>query len=561
VQASMATDRSWTWGPQGLYSGSEPFAEGPNGQRLVEYFDKSRMEINDPSGDPKSQWYVTNGLLVVEMMTGQITTGNNATQSSAPANVPVAGDPATSLNAPTYASLAAVASLKGNNRAGDHTGQSVQTSLASNGQQSQVPNLSGYAKYSVYEPTLGHNIPDVFWTFLNQSGTVYENGQYVTGLIVDWSYAMGYPLTEAYWINISVGGKSQWVLMQAYQRRILTFNPNNDPSFQVEMGNVGSSYYDWRYNGGGAAPNPAPAPTSATAPATAQPAAPTATPAPASLVLSPDSGVANSTVNVTGSNYPPYAAVMINVVASDIDYNQTVTTAAADGAGSFQAVVSLPAEVAQQNTVTVVGSANGGSLQSSQTFTIAHDPTFEVTPSQVTNVGVIQVSGDDWPANTDVTISAYQKTPDGHDTLIKSLKVSTDANGNFNETIQLAGQGQVGGTFNVVATAPDIKVSAKPYVQIIGAPTVALVPSTGPVGAPVVFQGASWPPNHLLDISVQDANGQVAMPRNPVVTDSAGNFSLPVVIPTAYAGQPYITVWATDGATNVTVQTRYTITK
>ena len=35
VQAGRATDRSWTWGPQGLYSGSEPFAEGPNGMHSI----------------------------------------------------------------------------------------------------------------------------------------------------------------------------------------------------------------------------------------------------------------------------------------------------------------------------------------------------------------------------------------------------------------------------------------------------------------------------------------------------------------------------------------------
>ena len=168
VKNGKATNRSWTWGPQGLFSGKEQYAEGPGGQRLVEYFDKSRMEINNPSADPKSQWYVTNGLLVVEMMTGQITTGNSATRAYVPANLPVAGDPSTSLNAPTYASLAPLASLNGNNRAADHTGQVVQTALSRNGQQSQVPNLSGYAKYVRYEPTLGHNIPDGFWTFLNQ---------------------------------------------------------------------------------------------------------------------------------------------------------------------------------------------------------------------------------------------------------------------------------------------------------------------------------------------------------------------------------------------------------
>ena len=44
-----------------------------------------------------------------------------------------------------------------------------------------LDNLAQYARYGVYEPTLGHNIADVFWNFLNQQGPVYENGHYVNG--------------------------------------------------------------------------------------------------------------------------------------------------------------------------------------------------------------------------------------------------------------------------------------------------------------------------------------------------------------------------------------------
>ena len=55
----------------------EQFAEGVEGQRAVQYFDKSRMEINDPTADPNATWYVTNGLLPIELMTGSLQTGYN----------------------------------------------------------------------------------------------------------------------------------------------------------------------------------------------------------------------------------------------------------------------------------------------------------------------------------------------------------------------------------------------------------------------------------------------------------------------------------------------------
>jgi hypothetical protein len=42
---------------------------------MVQYFDKSRMEINNPNGDKNSPFYVTNGLLTVELMSGKIQVG------------------------------------------------------------------------------------------------------------------------------------------------------------------------------------------------------------------------------------------------------------------------------------------------------------------------------------------------------------------------------------------------------------------------------------------------------------------------------------------------------
>src|SRR5436305_4249057 len=65
--AGGQADRSWYWGPQPGQVRSEPYSGSPTGARLVQYFDKARMEINDPNGDRSSQWFVTTGLLVAEM--------------------------------------------------------------------------------------------------------------------------------------------------------------------------------------------------------------------------------------------------------------------------------------------------------------------------------------------------------------------------------------------------------------------------------------------------------------------------------------------------------------
>ena len=96
------------------------------------------------------------------------------------------------------------------------------------------PWLEGAARYGYYEPTLGHNIADVFWRWLGTQP-------------VDWVYAVGYPLSEPYWTNAVIGGENVWVLVQAFERRVLTFVPTAPAAWQIEAGNVGRHYYEWRY--------------------------------------------------------------------------------------------------------------------------------------------------------------------------------------------------------------------------------------------------------------------------------------------------------------------------
>ena len=80
------------WGPGPFYTDYEPYADAPEGNHLVQYFDKGRLEINDPKADPSSPWYVTSGLLVKEMVAGKAQVGNGEWYNLGPANVPVAGD-------------------------------------------------------------------------------------------------------------------------------------------------------------------------------------------------------------------------------------------------------------------------------------------------------------------------------------------------------------------------------------------------------------------------------------------------------------------------------------
>lgn len=243
-----AVSRSWLWGPSANHIAIEDYADAPGGKRLVAYYDKSRMEINNPQGNRNEKWFVTNGLLVKELISGQRQDGDNKFTNLLPSDVPLAGDPDGNPG-PSYNTFLGVSTIDPTqNRASDRTNQSVTATLAKDG---SVGDSLEYAKYSVtnayYNTDLGHNVPKPFWNFMNSQGKVYVNGAYTTGDVVDWTFSTGFPLSEAYWSQVRVAGKTVPVLIQAFQRRVLTYTPSNSAGFQVEMGNVGAHYYKWRY--------------------------------------------------------------------------------------------------------------------------------------------------------------------------------------------------------------------------------------------------------------------------------------------------------------------------
>ncbi|CAA9231599.1 MAG: hypothetical protein AVDCRST_MAG93-906 [uncultured Chloroflexia bacterium] len=95
--AERRVSRSWTWGPLPWFSTNEPYKQSPEGQRLVQYFDKARMELNNPSDMSGPLQGVTNGLLVVEMVWGRVKLGDgigaDENEQRQPAfELPVAGD-------------------------------------------------------------------------------------------------------------------------------------------------------------------------------------------------------------------------------------------------------------------------------------------------------------------------------------------------------------------------------------------------------------------------------------------------------------------------------------
>ncbi len=231
--------RSYTWGPGPWFDYKEFYRQSPDGLRQVQYFDKSRMEINDPA--VAGERGVTNGLLTVELVSGRLKLGNGTgpedNMQREPAGVPVAGDPGNvNGNAPTYATFQGVATLDNGYRDQDRTGQRIGTVLDKIGNRtSSAPLAQDPATEIVaFNTVTNHNVPRVFRDFI-------QNGP------VDGLFAFGYPITDPYWIRAKVGGVEKDIFVQLYERRVVTYTPSNPAAFKVEMGNVGQHYFQWRY--------------------------------------------------------------------------------------------------------------------------------------------------------------------------------------------------------------------------------------------------------------------------------------------------------------------------
>jgi len=212
------------WGP--LANAKDGQMEAYNGgQRLVQYFDKARMELAGPNT-------VTNGLLTVELISGKRQIGDTTFASYPPSNSPVAGDPGDSYL--TYKALAALPAKVAQDSSPVSRVFNPDGSFGNDAALGSDPNAAFGSYQSDPGGVYGHNIPKGMWDYLQKSP-------------VPWLGATGYPITEAFWANVKVKGVMKPVLVQAYQRRVLTYTPGNPQGFQVEMGNIGQHYYQWRY--------------------------------------------------------------------------------------------------------------------------------------------------------------------------------------------------------------------------------------------------------------------------------------------------------------------------
>ena len=213
------------WGPLGLASDGlqEPYN---GGTRLVQYFDKGRMELTNGQ--------VTFGLLATQMVTGDIQQGDTSFRHAPPSLAKVAGD-AEGIG-PSYRTIS------------DNRAQLLAPHDAKPGQEigflfdksntlivSPSPvNTGGPLADGAYDDATRHNVLAAFADYRARVGTG----------------AIGLAVSEPFAAYFTVGGVERAIAVQVFERRVLTYTEGNPPEFRVEMGNIGRHFSAWVASGG-----------------------------------------------------------------------------------------------------------------------------------------------------------------------------------------------------------------------------------------------------------------------------------------------------------------------
>lgn len=170
----------------------------------AQYFEKGRLE--DHSAEFQGDWAYAYGLLVPELIASH-------------AQVRIAGN-----IGPTYADLAAKVAAEAR-----VTSPSGAGGIAANPDGSMfVPFDAGLAGRR------GHIVPVYFWRYINDA-TLFPGG---------WLHDTGLPMSEALTIQAIKGTEKRNVMVQVFERAILTYDAKNPADFQVERANVGLAYRD-----------------------------------------------------------------------------------------------------------------------------------------------------------------------------------------------------------------------------------------------------------------------------------------------------------------------------
>jgi hypothetical protein len=230
-----AVQRTWLWSPAPFQTAIEEYAEAPGGKRLVQYHDKSRMEITNPRADRTGRWFITNGLLVRELVAGQIQLGDATFEPLATDVLPSVTS--TTLGPSYEPGRPAAPPVRRRRARREAIDRPAPSRLKTNGRRDAGLSGAGTSRRR-----------RAFREFLNGEGLVRRGAR--AGRLFDSTFfATGLPITEPYW-TLTVGGRVE-TCCSVLRASLLTHTPSNPPAWRVEWA-TSPPHYRWRYRMWGA---------------------------------------------------------------------------------------------------------------------------------------------------------------------------------------------------------------------------------------------------------------------------------------------------------------------
>ncbi len=173
----------------------------------AQYFEKGRLENHSVEVSDRN-WQIMYGLLVDEL-------------HEARANLPIGGDTSTL----SYAVLHALAD----------EGHRLPPPPDFAGGVQLLNDGGAFVPFDAHlRPARGHTVPPVFWDYINRAD-LFPGG---------WLHDVGLPIAEPVQATVYKGivKEERQIVVQAFQRTVLTYDPANPAGWQVERANVGSDY-------------------------------------------------------------------------------------------------------------------------------------------------------------------------------------------------------------------------------------------------------------------------------------------------------------------------------
>lgn len=226
-EASAATRAVDLWGGEPLASRIEPFIGAPNNRRVVQYFERGRMEVESGADD------VTQGKLAQELVTGSIDLGGDVTIKRQPPGFAIdSGEPDDRI--PTWRTLSGIVSSDSVDP--QAPGDQITRWIGRNGpyERDDTPEVR-YLELYIEES--GYFIPDVTAELFNRPEFQDER----------WVESFGYPISEPYWSHYRRQGQTHEALIQVFERRVLVYTPRGESSRAFTVPSIGRHYALWRY--------------------------------------------------------------------------------------------------------------------------------------------------------------------------------------------------------------------------------------------------------------------------------------------------------------------------